>query len=291
MASVEIDLLALVIYALLLLAIGTAGGALGAWYVLGRRQDEERPETEKFDQLYKIFSDITHSLKTVIDVFRGHLHNLSDKTPSDEEAARVQAEKVRVARTTMFEQVDELEALCERLDLTVRLGLRDMPLKFGPVDVPIELERLMMALEAEATRKSIELLGVSTSQARGGRSSLSISADRAAVRQALSYVLQNTLRHAGEGTQVKATVFRKGAWLHIEISDTGRGMDTTAFVDGRVPGEGGMGMRLCRHLIELHKGEIHIASQPGAGTTVSIKLPAWRLGAFAAEPPVTLRGR
>jgi two-component system NtrC family sensor kinase len=47
------------------------------------------------------------------------------------------------------------------------------------------------------------------------------------------------------------------------------------FVTTKPPGKGtGMGLVICQEIIKAHGGAIHIASQLGAGTTVSIYLPS-----------------
>jgi signal transduction histidine kinase len=285
MTALEVDAVALVVYAVLLVAVGVGLGALVTWLVGRRRRPPELSESERLRELYATFSEISHSLKTAMDVFRGHLHNVRDEVPSDPEELERHAENLRVARSTMMKQVDDLEKLYEQLDLVVRLGLPGMPLRFGPVDVAVELEGIMFDLEPEAKRRKIWLEGVSSSQEGGAGRSLSVSGDRAALRRAFSYIIQNALRHAGEGARVAAQVYRRGDRLQVEIADTGKGIDAQtreALREGR--GER-VGMRLCQHLIELHGGKIGVASQPGTGTRVTVELPVLRLGNPPAGSP------
>ena len=41
----------------------------------------------------------------------------------------------------------------------------------------------------------------------------------------------------------------------------------------KVAGNGGLGLPLARKLVELHGGQFELESQPGAGTTVALRLP------------------
>lgn len=95
--------------------------------------------------------------------------------------------------------------------------------------------------------------------------------------------------HAMAGRrQPKITVKARAAgedhkMIGIEFSDNGSGMPEDVqkkiFSYGyttKGPGRGsGMGLYICKYIIELHGGEIRVKSQPGAGTTFSLTLPAY----------------
>lgn len=67
--------------------------------------------------------------------------------------------------------------------------------------------------------------------------------------------------------------------LEIKVSDSGKGMDTeaigklfTPFYTTKFNGSG-LGMAMVKKIVDLHKGEISVNSQAGAGTEVTIRLP------------------
>jgi signal transduction histidine kinase len=80
-----------------------------------------------------------------------------------------------------------------------------------------------------------------------------------------------------------------GGALGIRVADTGIGIapadlpkvfDSFSQIDSRLARryEGaGLGLRLTRELVERHGGTIAIESKPGAGTTVTVTLPAARV--------------
>jgi two-component system cell cycle sensor histidine kinase PleC len=91
---------------------------------------------------------------------------------------------------------------------------------------------------------------------------------------------------------VSAALAGDGA-LAIAVRDTGIGMDQDGIREALRPFgqvdtglnrkfEGtGLGLPLAKTLVELHSGTFDIKSQPGAGTTITITLPKWRVGQIA----------
>jgi len=99
------------------------------------------------------------------------------------------------------------------------------------------------------------------------------------------WVLENLLRNAldameGQG-EIRAIVFTDSRWVHIEISDTGKGIPSGRFRRVFKPGYTtktrgwGLGLSLAKRIVETyHKGRIFVkSSTPGQGTTFAILLP------------------
>lgn len=116
-----------------------------------------------------------------------------------------------------------------------------------------------------------------------------ITADAARLSQALANLLSNALKFTPEGGSVALSARRDAAGgMNFIVSDTGIGMapekvaaalEPFRQLDGSLARrfEGaGLGLSIARALIELHGGSLSITSAPGAGTTVTIRLPAVR---------------
>lgn len=268
------------IYSLVSLSLGTGVfGGFVAWFLLRRRRSPAPAlPMENPVGMYLLFSRISHRLKTVGEVVRGHLHGFSEELPHD-------AERWRVARKAITDEAFELDSLVNRLDLVVRLGMAGQPLVFEPVNVPRLLEDLMVDLGPAADSKGVILGGIVSHS--GAEGSCVISADPIALKEVFSNLLENAVRHNGSGTEVSAEVKQNNGRLYVRIADNGKGMSpdvlgsifesgSRAYRPGAARGAG-MGLYLAKLLIDLHGGAISAQSHNGNGTEFRIALPLRRV--------------
>lgn len=113
---------------------------------------------------------------------------------------------------------------------------------------------------------------------------LAVHGSRELLIHAVRNVIDNAIKYTEPTGRVDVTAQQRGAAVAIVISDTGRGMtpDEVRHALDRfwrgpsaraVPGHG-IGLSLVRQIVEAHGGRVHIASDPGAGTVVTLTLPA-----------------
>lgn len=113
--------------------------------------------------------------------------------------------------------------------------------------------------------------------------------DRRRVRQILQNLVSNAVRFTSKGGRVVVSAWVDAAGrIVFSIADTGSGIEPAeipgvfdAFAGlGRLQDVGGggtgLGLPLCKGLMDLHGGTIELASQPGKGTTVTATFPAAR---------------
>jgi two-component system cell cycle sensor histidine kinase PleC len=118
--------------------------------------------------------------------------------------------------------------------------------------------------------------------------------DELRMRQVLINLVSNAVKFTPGGTvDIVARLDGAGA-LRLDVRDTGIGMDAAGVEQALKPFgqvdsglsrkfEGtGLGLPLAKSLVELHGGTLAIVSEQGAGTVVSVVLPAWRIGANAS---------
>lgn len=105
---------------------------------------------------------------------------------------------------------------------------------------------------------------------------------RRALGQALSALLKNAQDASSPSrAAICLTVERRSEQLWLRVQDHGSGMDAATlrhvgepFFTTKPPGRGmGLGLFLCREVIESMGGELQIQSAPGLGTCVSLRIP------------------
>ena len=123
-----------------------------------------------------------------------------------------------------------------------------------------------------------------------GQAEFQLVADRRRVKQVLINLISNAIKFTPEGGEVSIeTTQLKDGSMELNVHDSGIGMSQedvaialTPF--GQVRGstvlshEGtGLGLPLCKTLMEEHDGSLSITSSPGTGTSISIVFPATRV--------------
>ena len=122
-------------------------------------------------------------------------------------------------------------------------------------------------------------------------SALRLRAAEPYVRQALTNVLDNAVKFSSPGGPVDIRVSINAAdELEIAVEDSGCGIEpellpvlATPFMMGesayaRRYGGVGLGLAMCKKILDLHGGRMTINSAPGSGTRVALIFPAQRLG-------------
>ena len=111
-----------------------------------------------------------------------------------------------------------------------------------------------------------------------------VLADRGEMVQVLQNLLGNAIKYAGAGARIHAEAVRRGGEWEISVSDDGPGIDPRhhdrIFVllqrlhrHDEVEGTG-MGLAICKKIVEGHGGRIWVESEPGDGATFRMTLPA-----------------
>jgi PAS domain S-box-containing protein len=112
-----------------------------------------------------------------------------------------------------------------------------------------------------------------------------IMADGRRLRQVIDNILENAVKYSPENTEITAHMEVKGDDLLISIADQGRGIDRSEFqkifermyrIEQRLqkdPGGLGLGLSLCKALVEAHHGRIWVESELGRGSTFFFTIP------------------
>ncbi|MCV4284762.1 KinB sensor domain-containing domain [Pseudomonas capsici] len=108
-----------------------------------------------------------------------------------------------------------------------------------------------------------------------------LHADQAQLERVLDNLLDNALRHTPESGLIRLQARRHGERAIISIEDNGEGIPYgqqgrifEPFVQvGRKKGGAGLGLALCKEIVQLHGGRMGVYSRPGQGTQFYMALP------------------
>lgn len=111
-------------------------------------------------------------------------------------------------------------------------------------------------------------------------------ADPNMIRSVVMNLLSNAIKFTRPGGAVVITVSQEDERLRVEVRDTGIGMDenqvdrlfkvdTASSTPGTAQERGsGLGLILCKEMINHHGADLSVVSRPGVGTTFAFTLPA-----------------
>ncbi len=109
-----------------------------------------------------------------------------------------------------------------------------------------------------------------------------IEIDASQIHQVLVNIITNAVQAMAEGGKLTIAAREKESFLEVEIADTGCGIPEEAankifdpLFTTRAKGIG-LGLAVCKTIIDRHEGNIEVKSQAGKGTTFTIKLPLKR---------------
>ncbi|MFC4273088.1 PAS domain-containing protein [Sneathiella chungangensis] len=171
-----------------------------------------------------------------------------------------------------------LSLINEVLDISaIELGKRELVLE------PLVVQDLLSDC-VKSVRHRAETQGLTV--ALNADSSLPpISADETAVRQIFLNLLTNAIKFSHAGDKIIVTARAADEAVVITVADTGEGINkeqlasvTEPFVKGHstshITHEGvGLGLSIVKSFVAAHKGTLHIESEVGRGTTVTVTLP------------------
>jgi two-component system, NtrC family, nitrogen regulation sensor histidine kinase NtrY len=110
--------------------------------------------------------------------------------------------------------------------------------------------------------------------------------DRAQIQQAIINLVKNAYEAGGPSADVELAIETPPeGGARIAVLDRGKGMSDEAIQNAffsfftSKPGGSGLGLALCREIVELHRGRLRLARREGGGMAVSIWLPDGESGA------------
>ncbi len=243
-------------------------------------------------------SNVSHELRTplsVITLLSGNLDTLYDRLPDAQRRSLIH---------DIREQTRVLNELITGVLAISRIDSAAQPAEHRPIDLArLAREELEKQLPlAQKKEQSVRMNGLAT---------LIVSGDDGQLRQVVRNLLNNAIKYTNSGGQISCTCaiiacpsapaeqlpsadwepqawpgsaeLPAGRWAALRVCDTGSGIEADDLpriferfyrvrAQGNIPGTG-LGLSIARELVELHQGQIAVASTPGLGSNFTVYLP------------------
>ena len=218
-------------------------------------------------------ANVSHELRTPLSLIKGAAETLLDGAYRDPEAL------LRFLGI-IDRHASRLNLLIEDLLLLSAIDSGRIVLRSETVVLRDLVEEVMEDFRTTASGRGMVLLNSlpEALQARG---------DAGRLRQVLSNLIDNAIKHGGQGTVEVGGAPLVAGWLQFWVRDEGPGIPEE--VRGRVferffrvdksrarpqGGGTGLGLAIVKNLVQAHGGEVRVESAEGRGTTFFLKLPA-----------------
>ena len=225
-----------------------------------------------FERISRFSADIAHDLRTPVNNIRG-----------EAEVALARARTIDEYRDALESSLEEAVRLSDLISNLLFLARTESPLthlRLEPVDVAELLEGVREYYDASAADAGVFLTNTGSSEP------VVAELDRTLIQRAIGNLVSNAVAHTPEGGTVAIRTHSEAANVLIEVTDTGVGIPPDALprvfdrffrVDpsrSKSSGGTGLGLSIVKGIMQLHRGDIQIASKPGAGTRVTLCMPS-----------------
>jgi signal transduction histidine kinase len=214
-------------------------------------------------------STISHELLTPLGFIKGYTTTLMRSDATWDE--NTQHEFLNI----IDEETDRLQELLDNMLDSARLQSGILRMEYQPVRLDVLLKDVIMRIEQHHKDLQINLNTTPPSHP--------IQGDPRRLAQVVENLLSNAIKYA-PGSPVTLDVVEDNDLVHIALTDHGPGIPPQYIPHlferfFRNPEQApnvrgtGLGLYICRQIIEAHKGTISVESELGEGTTVHIDLP------------------
>lgn len=229
---------------------------------------EDITERKRAEQLKDEFIGmVSHELKTPITVVMGSIYAAMSEGISHEEAQDL-LDNAASSTESLASIVDNL------LELS-RAQANRLSIRKEPVDISATVRDVMEKLKDKSPKHRL-ITDVSAGLPK-------VLADRVRVERIIQNLVDNAIKYSPQGGDINISALQKDGYLVLEVKDHGMGissedqmrlfqpferLETTDGITGV-----GLGLNVCRRLVEAHGGRIWVESEAGKGSIFSFTLP------------------
>ncbi len=223
-----------------------------------------------FAQTRQFSSDASHELRTPLTILQGQNELVLSKPRDPKEYQEVIASNL--------EEINYMSKVLEDLFVLSKSDENQILLNCKPMDLRELVEEALKHAEVLAGDKDISLVTAFLE-------SVEINGDKVRLRQMTWNILGNGIKYTQPGGELKVSLQEEAGFALLSIQDTGIGISAKDLpfifnrfyrVDkarSRDEGGSGLGLSICKHIAEAHKGSIEVESKPSIGTRFKIRIP------------------
>ena len=226
-----------------------------------RTYQEKRVTEEKLGALGQMAEGVAHEVRNPMVTIGGFARRIRDRLPEDD-PLREYAEHI-------IKEVERLETMVEEI---VRFkALMISP--YEPVDLRAAVDHVL-----EGRGRQFQELGITVKRKYAADLPV-IQGDRSNLELALDNTVENALEAMAAGGVLTVCLAAERGKVRVEVTDTGQGIAKSdlpnvfdPFYTSKMAGAG-MGLTMVHRIVTRHGGDVEIASEPGKGATVTLRLP------------------
>lgn len=230
------------------------------------QQEQELIQTEKMAIIGQLSAGIAHELNNPLGSILGFAQLLSEEIPPDD------------PKQTDLKKIEAAALRCKKTIESLLEFSRPAKSKFERIGLNQIIEEALFLFEQEIkSRSDIKIFR------RLPKSLLTILGNANQLEQVFLNLLSNAKNALPEGgdIRVSARLNQKEKTIEIKFKDNGLGISEKSlpkifepfFTLKRSPESSGLGLAICKTILERHKGSIEVKSKLKKGTTFTIRLP------------------
>ncbi len=221
-----------------------------------------------FRQIKQFTADASHELKTPLTVMKGEVE-VALKSRADEK-------ELREVLVSILEEIDRMNEVIKGLLTLARTDVEEATIK-EPVSLDDIVRERCEQFKKLANTKGLKL-NVDIEK------DVVVLAEPVRIGQVIYNLVDNAIKYTPRGGSISVTLNKRGRCAILRVSDTGIGIpeeelpyifDRFYRVDkARTGGSGvGLGLSICKEIINTYGGKIEVESKPNEGTTFTVYLP------------------
>lgn len=212
-------------------------------------------------------SDASHELRTPLAAMKTELE-VALRDP------KITKSEMKSLLSSNLEEVDKLSKISQSLLLLSRLEHSSLPTRrFAMDDI---IRRVVESHNRKQNR--IEYTPP--------KKPLYIAAHQVSIEELAAILIDNALKYSKEGTPVSVNLTKKGRKARMDVKNEGKGIspEDLPYIferfyradESRTNGNEtgfGLGLSLAKKIVEVHKGDLSVSSEPGKVTVFTVSLP------------------